>query len=257
MEAKVRIFSNPQFGEIRTAKTESGEPLFCLTDLCRVLNLSNPSVVAQRLDEDERPKLDLGRQGLTTFVTEPGMYSVILRSDSPIAKPIQKWVTADVLPSIRKTGGYIMATPDDSPEMIMARALIVAQETINRMNAKLREKDKKLELQAPAVDFVNKVIEIDDMVDIGQAAKLLKLKTGRNRLFKHLRDTGVFFKNRNEPKQEYYERGYFDFREKVIDRKNHPSFVVKKILVTQKGLYWLSKNLNGDFTPRFPNLNIQ
>lgn len=157
MEATIYVFSNPQFGEIRTVKDENGEPLFCLTDLCKSLGLNNDSTnkVAKRLDPDDRysvPVIDkMGRKQLATFVNEPGMYTVILRSDSPLAKPVQKWVVSEVLPSIRKTGGYIMSTPEDTPEMIMARALIVAQETINRVNAQLKEKEKKIEIQEATI----------------------------------------------------------------------------------------------------------
>lgn len=100
------VFNSPEFGEIRTV-TINNEPMFCLSDICKVLNLSNPTVVASRLDEDERPKLDLGRAGMATFVTESGLYSVILRSDKPNAHAFRKWVTAEVLPSIRKNGGYL------------------------------------------------------------------------------------------------------------------------------------------------------
>lgn len=101
----LKIFTNNQFGEIRVSTTENGEPLFCLSDLCSTLRLSYPRMVAQRLDSDEVRKLDLrGQVGVTNFVTESGMYTVILRSDSPLAKPMQKWVTSEVLPSIRKQG---------------------------------------------------------------------------------------------------------------------------------------------------------
>lgn len=88
-EKGIQIFNNQEFGNVRVAGT-SEEPLFCLVDVCRVLELSNPTTVSQRLDEDERTKLDLGRQGLTTFINESGLYSVVVRSDKPNAKTIQK-----------------------------------------------------------------------------------------------------------------------------------------------------------------------
>lgn len=91
--------------EVRTVLYD-GEPWFCLVDVCRVLGLSNPRSVAERLDEDERRKFDLPRQGETWFINESGLYTVILRSDKPEAKPFRRWVTSKVLPSIRKTGGY-------------------------------------------------------------------------------------------------------------------------------------------------------
>jgi len=91
--------------EVRTIMRD-GEPWFCLVDVCRVLDLSNPRSVADRLDADERRKFDLPRQGETWFINESGLYNVILRSDKPEAKPFRKWVTGTVLPSIRRTGGY-------------------------------------------------------------------------------------------------------------------------------------------------------
>lgn len=119
------------------------------------------------------------------------------------------------------------------------------------------EKDRKLALQAPKVDFADRVIDNDLMTDIGQAAKLLQLSFGRNTLFEELRKSGIFFKNRNEPKQEYVDRGYFVLKQKMIERNEHPAFVVTKVLVTQKGLFWLSKMFDGKYTPSIPSLNLQ
>lgn len=100
----IEVFENPIFGQIRMVMVDD-EPMFCLIDVCRALEMSNPTMVAQRLDEDERTKLDLGRAGETNFITESGLYAVIVRSDKPNAKKFRKWVTSEVLPTIRKTGG--------------------------------------------------------------------------------------------------------------------------------------------------------
>lgn len=102
---ELEIFKNEEFGEIRTVMKD-GEPMFCLVDICKALEISNPSKVAQRLDDDERTKFELGRAGETNFITESGLYAVILRSDKPNAKKFRKWITSEVLPSIRKTGSY-------------------------------------------------------------------------------------------------------------------------------------------------------
>ncbi|KAA6348662.1 hypothetical protein EZS27_003895 [termite gut metagenome] len=108
---EIKIFESPDFGKIRTSGT-SEQPLFCLTDLCKALSIKNTTQVARRLDDEERPMLDIGRDNqrvgnsLTTFVTESGMYAVILRSDKPEARQFRKWITSEVLPSIRKTGQY-------------------------------------------------------------------------------------------------------------------------------------------------------
>lgn len=101
----LKIFNNEEFGEIRTVAV-NGEPMFCLVDICKALEIKNATDVAKRLDEDERTRLNLGRQGETNFITESGLYAVILRSDKPNAKKFRKWVTSEVLPSIRKTGSY-------------------------------------------------------------------------------------------------------------------------------------------------------
>lgn len=111
----IEVFENPIFGQIRMVMVDD-EPMFCLVDVCRALEMSNPTMVAQRLDEDERTKLDLGRSGETNFITESGLYAVILRSDKPNAKKFRKWVTSDVLPSIRKHGAY--ATKDTIDKII-------------------------------------------------------------------------------------------------------------------------------------------
>ena len=103
---QLEIFKNREFGEIRTVAID-GEPMFCLIDICKSLGMSNPTMVAQRLDEDELTKLNLGsRAGDTNFITESGLYAVILRSDKPNAKKFRKWVTSEVLPQIRRTGAY-------------------------------------------------------------------------------------------------------------------------------------------------------
>lgn len=102
---ELQIFNSEEFGEVRTVVLNS-EPMFCLADVCKALDIKNATDVAKRLDDDERTRLNLGRQGETNFVTESGLYAVILRSDKPNAKKFRKWITGEVLPSIRKTGSY-------------------------------------------------------------------------------------------------------------------------------------------------------
>lgn len=125
---EVAIFNNSQFGEIRLIEQNS-EPWFVLADVCKVLELSNPSMVAKKLDVDERAKSDLGLQERNvTLVNESGLYAVILRSDKPQAKPFRKWVTSEVLPAIRKTGEY-KAKPADE---------------LRRKNVEIREQNAKI-----------------------------------------------------------------------------------------------------------------
>lgn len=131
MAKEIQIFSNPSFGEIRTSGT-SDEPLFCLADVCKVLDLQVTST-KNRLKQDGVNLIkvidSLGREQNAIFVNEQNLYRVIMRSDKPQAEPFQDWVCGEVLPAIRKTGGYIATTEEESPEEIMARALTIAQDT--------------------------------------------------------------------------------------------------------------------------------
>lgn len=107
----------------------------------------------------------------------------------------------------------------------------------------LKEKEKlqkQLSLQSAKIDFIDRVLDTEEKIDIGQCAKILELPFGRNTLFKKLREQGVFFKSKNEPQQKYVDKGYFQLKEKWIDRNEHDSFMVLKILVTQRGLGFLS-----------------
>lgn len=141
MNNQVTIFNNPQFGEIRTAGT-ADNPLFCLADVCRVLDLQ-PSRVKDRLGDgviSSNPIPDsLGRMQNTNFVNEDGLYDVILDSRKPEAKVFRKWVTSDVLPTIRKTGGYITTTPEMSDAEILAKAVLVAQTTIANRETRIKQ----------------------------------------------------------------------------------------------------------------------
>jgi anti-repressor protein len=142
--------------------------------------------------------------------------------------------------------------PDFTNPIIAARAW--ADEVEKKMIA-----EKKVETLEPKASYADRVLEHDNqMVDVGQTAKLLKLPIGRNKFFAKLREDGIFFKNRNEPKQEYIERKYFDVRKTDIPRDNHPGFTVLKVLVTPKGLFWLSKKYGGEYgNTAIPSLQLQ
>lgn len=130
-ELQTFTYNNIQF---RTITKNDGEKWFVLKDVCDILGLSNPRIVAERLDDDERRKLDLPRQGATWCINESGLYNVILRSDKPEAKPFRKWVTAEVLPTIRKTGSY---NAHDKPNKSLE---------IKETNAKVRLSNQFLKL---------------------------------------------------------------------------------------------------------------
>lgn len=126
------------------------------------------------------------------------------------------------------------------------KALVSSEEEKQRLaleKKQLEEKNAKLQ---PKADFADAAFATDDKVDIGMSAKILKLGFGRNTLFDKLRKAGVFFANRNEPKQRFIDAGYFEMKEKFIERNNHPGFVVTKVLVTQKGLAYLNHLFGGE-----------
>lgn len=119
----------------------------------------------------------------------------------------------------------------------------------------IEKKDKLIAIQSPKAELADRLIDTETRVDIGQAAKLLKLPFGRNTFFKALREMGIFFKNRNEPKQEYIDRGYFEMYMVLIPTEHHGDLSSAKIIVTQKGLSWLAKIFGVNYNPSLPNLN--
>lgn len=143
----LQIF-NYESNEVRTIM-RNGEPWFCLVDVCKVLDIKNPSQLADRMDEDERAMFNIGRQGKTWFINESGLYNVILRSDKPEAKPFRKWVTGTVLPSIRKTGAYSAGKtlPDNAAKAALAEA------KLNNSRARLASAWMKIAKENPVPEY--------------------------------------------------------------------------------------------------------
>ena len=135
----------------------------------------------------------------------------------------------------------------NNPDLVISLAtqLKSEREEKARIEAESKRKDEVIAKQEPLASFAKTAFATDDKVDIGMSAKILKLGFGRNTLFDKLRKAGVFFANRNEPKQRFIDAGYFEMKEKFIERTNHPGFVVTKVLVTQKGLAYLNRLFGG------------
>ena len=257
---EIKIFKNERFGEIRTAGT-SEEPLFCLADVCRVLELQ-PGRTKQRLSEKGITSIKTltngGHQDLI-YINEQNLYKVIMRSDKPQAEPFQDWVCGEVLPSIRKTGGYIAAKPDDTPEEIMARALLIAQDTmkrqgerISRLQAESKEQADKIAADASKVLFANALKASDRSILVGELAKILKQNgcdTGQKRLFAWLRENGYLMKGgseRNQPTQRSMELGLFEVTKGVVTRPDDTVITTVTTKVTAKGQeYFINKFING------------
>ena len=228
MENIVETYTSKEFGKIRTV-TKDNEPMFCLADVCKALEIKNATDVAKRLEEDEVTRLNLGSQsGETNFVTESGLYAVILRSDKPNARKFRKWVTSEVLPSIRKNGGYIANQEQMTPEQIVANALIVAQNIIS-------QKDRQIEEMKPKADFFDAVADSKTAISMNEVAKVLNIKGyGRNNLFEFLRENKVLDRW-NVPYQKYVDNGWFRVIEQHYQKNGEP-VVTTKTLVYQKGV---------------------
>lgn len=215
MTNNIKIFESPEFGRIRTVMGEAGEPLFCLTDVCKVLGLKQRHV-RERL-EDGVVSTDtiadsLGRTQMANFVNEDGLYDVILDSRKPSARAFRKWVTSEVLPQIRKTGGYIPLAAEDDEKAILAKAVRILNRTLEEKDVLLAQKDGLLEAQRPKVEFADAVTTGDGCILMSELAKLLTRNgypTGRTRLFRWMRENGYIFKQSREPIQKWVEAGLF------------------------------------------------
>lgn len=230
-------------------------PWFVLKDVCQILGIGSPHKVFERLDEDERnqvPVIDsIGRKQETAVINESGLYNVILRSDKPEAKPFRKWVTSEVLPSIRKHGAYM------TPETI--EAAILNPDTIIKIATELkaeREKRQALEAQAeadkPKVLFADAVAAAQSSILVGELAKLLKqngVDIGQNRLFKWLRDNGYLIRRKgndfNMPTQRAMELGLFEIKETAISHADGHTSVSKTPKVTGKGQQYFVERFLG------------
>ena len=168
---EIQIFQNSEFGAIRTLSNEQGEPMFCLKDVCEALGLQTKQVVRRLMDDvfSKHPIVDnLGRTQQATFVNEDGLYDTILESRKPQAKLFRKWVTGEVLPSIRKNGGYMVVRPDESDEVIMARALQIMQATLQR-------RDEQIAMLKPRADYADHVLDSITCITTTQLAKELDM----------------------------------------------------------------------------------
>lgn len=163
----LQIFSSSEFGEIRTALVND-EPMFCLIDICKALEIKNATDVAKRLDEDELTRLNLGsRAGETNFITESGLYAVILRSDKPNAKKFRKWVTSEVLPSIRKTGSYGMPKTTGGQIQLLAQGYTELEQAVNSIKEDMTELKDNTPLYGCEIDEVKQHVNRKGVIVLG------------------------------------------------------------------------------------------
>lgn len=253
-----------QSHEVRVTTDEHGEPWFIAKDVCYVLGIADSTTATRDLDPDELSSIVCvsgGQHRKMTTVSESGLYALVFKSRKPEAKKFRKWITSEVIPAIRKTGGYMVAKPDETPEEIMARAVLIAQDTINRLkneNDKLKQdnfnKGLAIAHNRPKVTFADAVSASHSSILVGDLARILKqngVNTGQNRLFEWLRDNGWLVKKRradyNMPTQKSMEAGLFEIKENVVNNKDGSVRITRTPRITGAGqIFFINQFLQKD-----------
>lgn len=230
---------------LRTLTDEEGEPWFVLKDCMSILDLGNPTETVKMFDDDEFSTTEvidsIGRRQQAYIISEPGLYRLVMRSRKPEAKEFQRWVTHEVLPQIRKTGGYIPTSESDSDEDIMARAVLVARKTIERKNQQIASQQSRIVELEPKARFADAVAASDGTCLVGELAKMLRqngMDIGQNRLFRLLQADGYLGKsgsNRNVPTQRAMDLGLFRIKETTVTHADGHTTVSRTPKVTGKG----------------------
>lgn len=231
---------------LRTLTDEAGEPWFVAKDVCDILELTNPAVALQSLDDDEKTSLsnsyvwsEPGRRPL--IISEPGLYRLVMRSRKPEAKEFQRWVTHEVLPSIRRTGCYIPTTDADDDMTILAKAVMIGQRTMEAQKQKIAEQQTRIVELEPKARFADAVAASDGTCLVGELAKMLRqngMDIGQNRLFRLLQADGYLGKsgsNRNVPTQRAMDLGLFRIKETTVTHADGHTTVSRTPKVTGKG----------------------
>ena len=247
---EMMIFNNPEFGSVRTVCID-GEPWLVGKDVAEILGYSNPrKALIDHVDADDKgvTKCDtLGGAQNLTVINESGFYSLVLSSKMPNAKKFKHWVTAEVLPTIRKTGGYVA-----NEDMFVETYLPFADEpikqlfriqcrVINQLNERIRKDE-------PKVKFADHVSDSTNLIDVNKMAKLCAdhgIRIGRNRLFAWLRSRRILMGG-NIPYQEYIENGYFRVKESVYE-SNGQTRTYQQTFVTGKGQQYILSRLMREY----------
>lgn len=232
----IQVFNNEQFGALRTYE-EDGQILFCGKDVAASLGYKNTNEAMKKHCKGVAKRYPLQTAGGVqefVFITEPDLYRLITHSKLPTAEKFERWVFEEVLPAIRRTGGYMVVKQDETPEQIMARAVLVAQDTIERQKRQIDE-------LKPKALFADAVAASDGTCLVGELAKMLKqngVNIGQNRLFSWLRENGYLGKtgsNRNVPTQRSMEQGLFRIKETAVTHSDGHVTINRTPKVTGKG----------------------
>lgn len=251
MQESLTPFSSPEFGTIR-AVTISGEPWLVGKDVAHALGYSNPQkAIRDHVDGEDRTVNDSftvnGTPGV--LINESGLYSLVLSSKLPTAKRFRRWVTAEVLPSIRKTGGYLEGQQTMTDSELLAKALLVAQRQIE-------ERTRQIETLQPKALFADAVTASHSSILVGDLSKILKqngVEIGQNRLFQWLRENGYLIRAKgaswNMPTQRAMDQHLFEVKETIISHSDGHTSISRTVKVTGKGqIYFVNKFLGASPT---------
>ena len=232
---ELKIFTNPDFGEVRTLNID-GEPWFVAADVCKALDIGNSRMAVSRLDDDEKNTVSLidGIPGNPnkTVVNEPGLYALILTSRKPEAKAFKRWITHDVIPSIRKNGGYIAGQENMTAEELMAKALLVAKKTIEEKEAELSRKQVENAIMAPKADYFDELVERNTLTNFRETAKQLGVK--QKAFISFLMERKFIYRDKRGKLLPYADKndGLFEVKECFNDKTQ---WAGTQTLVTPKG----------------------
>ena len=256
---EISIFKNESFGEVRVYGT-SEQPMFCLADICRVLDIKNVSDCKSKLKQDgvvltEGVSKTTNQYGVTTeqkvmltFINEQNLYKVIMRSDKPQAEPFQDWVCGEVLPSIRKSGSYSVQSLSRKE---LARMVIEAEEEKERLQLEVKKRDEQIAEDAPRVLFSKAVETAKRSCLIAELAKILQqngVSIGQNRLFRWMRENGYLCSKGqyyNQPTQKAMQLGLFEIKKTTINKPDGSVLVSTTTKCSGKGqVYFVNKFLD-------------
>ena len=248
----IKIFNSPDFGQIRTIQ-QNGEPWFVGKDVAKILGYERAdNAIRNHVDDEDKLMHQISASGQNRemyIINESGLYSLILSSKMPKAKEFKRWVTSEVIPAIRKTGGYIAGSENMTDAEIMAKAVLVAQNTIQQRDQRIKELESDVAAAKPKVLFADAVSASDSTILIGDLAKILKQNghpIGQKRLFNWMREQGYLIKRQgadyNSPTQRAMEMGLFKIKETAISHSDGHVSVSKTTKVTGKGQqYFINK----------------
>lgn len=232
---ELQIFESSQFGTIRAIEKD-GEPWFVAADVCKALELEDTRRATSRLDEDELTRIKIvsgGQNREVIAVNEPGLYALVLGSRKPEAKAFKRWITHEVIPSIRRNGGYIAGQESMTPEELMAAALIMANKTIENQKVRLSTLTVENQIMKPKADYFDDLVDRNLLTNFRDTAK--ELHSGQKEFVSFLLDNKYIYRDKAGkllPYQRHVDDGLFELKECVNEKSGWKG---SQTMITPKG----------------------